>query len=46
MQREFCGLESTMTSNELSQDDNELNEDVMAVGQRLSEQGKLIVSNY
>ncbi|VDK74613.1 unnamed protein product [Litomosoides sigmodontis] len=41
--REFCGLESTISSSELSEFENEVSEDVMAVGQRLSEEGKLIV---
>lgn len=45
-QKEFCGLESTITSSELSENENEVSEDVFAVGQRLSEEGKLIVSKY
>lgn len=44
MQKEFCGLGSTITSAELAEEENEVNEDVFTVGQRLSEQGELIVS--
>uniref|UniRef100_A0A1I7VWI4 Pep_M12B_propep domain-containing protein n=1 Tax=Loa loa TaxID=7209 RepID=A0A1I7VWI4_LOALO len=43
-QKEFCGLESTITSTELAEDENEVSEDVFAVGQRLSAEGELIVS--
>ncbi|CAG9534903.1 unnamed protein product [Cercopithifilaria johnstoni] len=42
-QKEFCGLESTISSIELNQDENEVNEDVVTVGQRLNEEGKLTV---
>ncbi|VDM12410.1 unnamed protein product [Wuchereria bancrofti] len=41
--KEFCGLESTITSTELAEGENEVSEDVFAVGQRLNEEGELIV---
>ncbi|VDP14679.1 unnamed protein product [Onchocerca flexuosa] len=42
-QKDFCGLESIITSAELTEDENEVSEDIFAVGQRLSEKGELIV---
>uniref|UniRef100_A0A8R1XSM7 Peptidase M12B domain-containing protein n=1 Tax=Onchocerca volvulus TaxID=6282 RepID=A0A8R1XSM7_ONCVO len=42
-QKDFCGLESIITSAELTEDENEVSEDIYAVGQRLSEKGELIV---
>nr|CRZ24316.1 BMA-ADT-2 [Brugia malayi] len=41
--KEFCGLESTITSTELAEGENEVSEDVFTVGQRLNEEGELIV---
>ncbi|KAM3728251.1 putative disintegrin and metalloproteinase with thrombospondin motif adt-2 [Dirofilaria immitis] len=42
-QKEFCGLESIITSAELTEDENEVSEDIFAVGQRLNEKSELIV---
>lgn len=44
--QEFCGLESTITSAELTEDENGVTEDVYATGQRLTEEGELIVSYF
>ncbi|KAK0406788.1 hypothetical protein QR680_018807 [Steinernema hermaphroditum] len=40
---DFCGLDSTISSEELIDDESSVNEDVFVVGQRLSQQGDLIV---
>ncbi|VDN02766.1 unnamed protein product [Thelazia callipaeda] len=42
-QKEFCGLQSIISSTELTEDENAVSEDVYATGHRLTVQGELIV---
>lgn len=41
---DFCGIENTITSEELLEDEAGLHEDVFVVGQRLAREDELIVS--
>lgn len=43
---DFCGIESLLSSAELTDDDNLVTEDIYATGQRLTEEGELIVSAF
>jgi hypothetical protein len=44
-QQDFCGIENTITSEELEEDEAGVNEDVYVVGQRLTQESELIVSD-
>uniref|UniRef100_A0A915A669 Peptidase M12B domain-containing protein n=1 Tax=Parascaris univalens TaxID=6257 RepID=A0A915A669_PARUN len=40
---DFCGIESLISSSELTEDENAISEDVYVIGQRLTEESDLIV---
>lgn len=42
---DFCGIESLISSNELTEDENAISEDVYVIGQRLTQESDLIVSS-
>lgn len=43
-QNDFCGLESTISANDLDSDENAINEDVFVIGQRFTAISDLVVS--
>lgn len=46
VQEEFCGIDSTITSDDLSEDEAGVVDDVFVVGQRLVQESDLVVSFF
>uniref|UniRef100_A0A914VWV6 Peptidase M12B propeptide domain-containing protein n=1 Tax=Plectus sambesii TaxID=2011161 RepID=A0A914VWV6_9BILA len=42
-EQEFCGIKSTITSQELEEDESAIHEDVFVVGERLTQESELVV---